>query len=211
MSNFELLAKAVEEGDDEKVVDLVTQDLANGEKAIDILEKGLVPGIQALGKLFKDGKVYLPEILISIRAMDKGVELVEPLLSTEENKSQGTVILGSVAGDMHDIGKDLVKMMLNSNGFEVIDLGVDVPTERFVGAIKENNADIVAMSSLLTTTMPEMSTVIEAITKAGLRQNVKCMIGGAPVNREFADSIGCEGYAEDCASAVDEAIRLMNE
>lgn len=208
-NKFAALSKAVETGDDKKVVELIKTDLAAGVKPVDILEKGLIPGVQALGKLFKDGQVYLPEILISVRAMDRGVALIKPLLSGKDIHSKGTVVVGSVEGDLHDIGKNLVKMMLESNGFKVVDVGVDVPADNFVKAAKENNADVVAMSSLLTITMPEMPKVVEALKKAGLRPKVKCLIGGAPVTREYADSIGCEGFAEDCASAVDEAARLV--
>ena len=209
VTDFEALSKAVETGDDKKVVELVKQELAKGTKPIDVLEKGLVPGVQSLGKLFKDGQVYLPEILISVRAMDRGVALIRPLLAGKDIHSKGTVVLGSVEGDLHDIGKNLVKMMLESNGFKVIDVGVDVPAATFVKAAQENNASIVAMSSLLTITMPEMPKVVAALKSAGLKPKVKCLIGGAPVTREYADSIGCEGFAEDCASAVDEAARLM--
>ena len=208
-SNFEALSKAVETGDDKKVLELIKAELDKGTKAIDVLEKGLVPGIQSLGKLFKDGQVYLPEILISVRAMDRGVEQIKPLLSDEDIHNKGTVILGSVEGDLHDIGKNLVKMMLESNGFKVVDMGVDVVADAFVSAARDNNADIIAISSLLTITMPEMAKVVEALKAAGLKPKVKTIIGGAPITREFADSIGAEGFAEDCASAVDEATRLM--
>ena len=209
MTDFEVLSKAVETGDDKKVVELVNGELQDGVKPIDVLEQGLVPGVQALGKLFKDGQVYLPEILISVRAMNKGVEIVKPLLAGSDIKSKGTVVLGSVEGDLHDIGKNLVKMMLESNGFTVVDMGVDVAADSFVSAAKDNNADIIAMSSLLTITMAEMEKISKAVEEAGLKPRVKCLIGGAPVTREYADSIKCEGFAEDCASAVDEAQRLM--
>ncbi|MDD4860115.1 MAG: corrinoid protein [Dehalococcoidales bacterium] len=208
-NDFTVLSKAVETGDDKKVVELVKQELAKGTSPIDIMEKGLVPGVQALGQLFKDGQVYLPEILISVRAMDRGMELLKPLLKGKDIHNKGTVVLGSVEGDLHDIGKNLVKMMLESNGFKVVDVGVDVPATTFAKAAKDNNANIVAMSSLLTITMPEMPKVIEALKAAGLKGKVKCIVGGAPVTREYANSIGCEGFAEDCASAVDEASRLM--
>jgi 5-methyltetrahydrofolate--homocysteine methyltransferase len=209
MNDFETLAKAVETGDDKKVLDILKEELEKGTSPIEILEKGLVPGVQALGQLFKDGQVYLPEILISVRAMNRGVDELRPLLEGTDIHSKGTVVLGSVEGDLHDIGKNLVKMMLESSGFKVVDVGVDVPTETFVNTARDNNADIVAMSSLLTITMPEVTNITEALQEAGLKPKVKCLVGGAPVTREFADSIGCEGFAEDCASAVDEAIRLL--
>ena len=203
------LSLAVQEGDDKKVVQLVKEALAEGLPAMDILEKGLVPGVQALGQLFKDGQVYLPEILISTRAMHKGLEELQPHLAGADIHKKGTVVLGTVEGDLHDIGKNLVGMMLGSNGFNVVDVGVDVSADSFVSAAKESSADIVAMSGLLTTTITYFPTVIEALEKAKLKNKIKVMIGGAPVTREFADSIGAEGFAEDCASAVDEAARLM--
>jgi 5-methyltetrahydrofolate--homocysteine methyltransferase len=208
-SEFEALSKAVETGDDKKVMELIKAELEKGTAPLDVLEKGLVPGVQALGQLFKDGQVYLPEILISVRAMNKGVAELKPLLAGTEVHTKGTVVLGSVEGDLHDIGKNLVRMMLESSGFKVVDMGVDVAAESFVNAARDNNADIIAMSSLLTITMPEMTKVMEALREAGLKPKVKCIIGGAPITREFADSIGAEGFAEDCASAVDEAQRLM--
>jgi len=162
-----------------------------------------------LGQLLKDGKAYLPEILISCRAMSRGVEVLKPHLAGVDIPNRGTVVIGTVEGDMHDIGKNLVKLMLESNGFQVEDLGADVVPDLFAGAARDRNADIVAMSTLLTMTMTEMPNVIEALKRDGLRDKVKIMIGGAPTTREFADEIGAEGFAEDCASAVDEAIRLM--
>jgi len=203
------LSQAVQEGDDKKVVQLVKEALAEGLPAMDMLEKGLVPGVQALGQLFKDGQVYLPEILISTRAMNKGLEELQPHLAGADIHKKGTVVLGTVEGDLHDIGKNLVGMMLGSNGFNIIDVGVDVSADSFVTAVQEHNGDIVAISGLLTTTITYFPTVIEALEKAGLKNKVKVMIGGAPVSRGLADSIGAEGFAEDCASAVDEAARLM--
>ena len=205
------LSQAVQEGDDKKVVQLVKEALAEGLPAMDILEKGLIPGVQALGQLFKDGQVYLPEILISTRAMNKGLEELQPHLAGADIHQKGTVVLGTVEGDLHDIGKNLVGMMLGSNGFNVVDVGVDVSADSFVSAAKESNADVVAMSGLLTTTITYFPTVIKALEKTGLKNKVKVMIGGAPVTREFADSIGAEGFAEDCASAVGEAARLIEK
>jgi len=203
------LSQAVQEGDSKKVVQLVKEALAKGLSAMDILEKGLVSGVQALGRLFKDGQVYLPEILISTRAMSKGLEELEPHLAGVDFHQKGTVVLGTVEGDLHDIGKNLVGMMLGSNGFNVVDVGVDVSADSFANAAKESNADIVALSGLVTTTITYFPAVIEALEKAGLKNKVKVMIGGAPVNRAYADEIGAEGFAEDCTSAVDEAARLM--
>ena len=206
---FAVLSKAVQYGDDKKVVQLVKEALAEGPPAIDILEKGLIPGVQALGQLFKDGQVYLPEVLISTRAMNRGLEELQPYLAGADVHKKGTVVLGTVEGDLHDIGKNLVRMMLECNGYNVIDMGVDVSADSFASVAKENNADIVAMSGLLTSTITYFPAVIEVLEKVGLRNKVKLMIGGAPVTRAYADEIGAEGFAEDCASAVDEASRLM--
>lgn len=203
------ISQAVEKGDDKQVIKIVGEALTGGVPPIDILEKGLVPGIQALGKLFKEGQAYLPEILISTRAMNRGVEELRPYLADTNIYNKGTVVLGTVEGDLHDIGKNLVKLMLESNGFKVADVGIDVSTESFVRAAQEHDADIIGMSALLTMTMTYIPKVTEALEQAGLKSKVKIMIGGAPITREFADSIGVEGFAEDCASAVDEATRLM--
>ena len=206
---FGILSKAVLDGDQDQVVSTVKEAMDSGISAIDILDKGLVPGVQALGALFKDGQVYLPEILISTRAMNRGVDLLKPHLSGADMSRKGTVVVGTVEGDLHDIGKNLVAMMLSSNGFEVVDAGVDVNAETFVSKARESNADIIAMSGLLTTTITYFPVVVEALEEAGMKDRVKVMIGRAPVTREFADEIGAEGFAEDCASAVDEADRLM--
>ncbi len=203
------IAQSVEKGDDKAVVELVGKALEGGTLAQDILEKGMVPGIQALGKCFKEGTVYLPEVLIACRAMNKGVEILKPSLAGVDITGKGRVVIGTVEGDMHDIGKNLVKLMLESNGFQVEDLGSDVVPDVFVSAVRGTDADIVAMSALLTMTMVEMPKVIDALKEAGLRDKVKIMIGGAPITSEFAKEIGAEGFAEDCASAVDEASRLM--
>jgi len=203
------ISQAVQDGDDKQVVELVGKPLESGISALDILEKGLIPGIQALGKLFKEGKAYLPEILMSCRAMNRGVDVLKPRLGSVDIPNKGTVVIGTVEGDMHDIGKNLVKLMLESNGFRVDDLGADVVPDLFVSAVRGKSADIVAMSALLTMTMVAMPAVIEALKKVGLRDKVKIMVGGAPISREFADQIGAEGFAEDCVSAVDEVMRLM--
>ena len=203
------IAEGVQNGNQELVTKTVDEALGTGLAPEEILSKGLVPGIQALGKLFKDGHAYLPEILISARAMRSGTEKLRPHLDTKDIQKKGTVVVGTVEGDMHDIGKNLVKMMLESNGYEVHDLGADVTADSFAQATREVNADIVAASALLTTTMTMIPDVVAALTEAGLKNKVKIMIGGAPITRQFADEIGAEGYADDCASAVDEADRLM--
>ncbi len=205
------IAQGVEKGDDQKVVELVTQAVKSGIPALQVLDKGLVPGIQALGRCFKEGTAYLPEVLIATRAMNRGVEVLKPHLANVKVQSKGTVVIGTVEGDMHDIGKNLVRLMLESNGFTVDDLGNDVLPDTFVSAVKSKPVDIVAMSALLTMTMTNMPRVIEALKQAGLRDKVKIMIGGAPITREFANEIGAEGFAEDCVSAVDEALKLVKK
>jgi len=203
------IAEGVQNGNQELVTQTVDEALGAGIAPGEILSKGLVLGIQALGQLFKDGQAYLPEILISARAMRSGTEKLKPHLATKDIQKKGTVVIGTVEGDMHDIGKNLVKMMLESNGYEVCDLGVDVTPDSFAQATRDANADIVATSALLTTTMIIIPDIAKALEEAGLRNKVKIMIGGAPITRQFADEIGVEGYADDCASAVDEADRLM--
>ena len=203
------IADAVREGDDREAVSLVKSAIDEGVPPIEILETGLVPGIQQLGELFKDGEVFLPEVLIACRAMDRGVDELKPFLESSEMHKKGKVIIGTVEGDLHDIGKNIVRLMLECAGFDVVDLGVDVSPEKFVEAVKEHSPAIVAMSALLTITMTNMPEVLEALEKAGLRSQVRVMIGGAPITREYADQIGAEGFAEDCASAVGEAERLI--
>ena len=204
-----VISEAVQSGDDKKVVQTVGEVLKTGMPANDVMEKGLVSGMQALGERFKHGEAYLPEILISARAMNRGVEVLKPHFTGEETQKQGTVVLGTIEGDLHDIGKNLVKLMLEGNGFRVIDLGVDVPATLFADAALEHKTDIVGVSSLLTLTMTTIPQVVDALERSGLRGKVRIMVGGAPVTRQFADSIGAEGFAEDCVSAVDEAKRLM--
>jgi 5-methyltetrahydrofolate--homocysteine methyltransferase len=208
-NNLEMISESVKKGDHEQAVKQVKEALVSGTRATDILEKGLVPGIQALGELFKNGQAFLPEILISVRAMNRGLEELKSHLIDAQAQKKGTVVLGTVKGDLHDIGKNLVRMMLEGNGYRVIDLGVDVQIEKFVEAVKANRPNILALSTLLTTTMPMMKSVIESLIEANIRNSLKVMIGGAPVNRAYADEIGAEGFAENCVTAVDETKRLM--
>jgi 5-methyltetrahydrofolate--homocysteine methyltransferase len=207
--HLETIAEAVKDGDEKLTLQAVDEALNAGIAPDEILGKGLVPGIQALGQLFKDGQAYLPEILISARAMRSGTDKLRPLLAGGEVQRKGTVVIGTAEGDMHDIGKNLVKMMLESNGYDVHDLGVDVSADAFAAEAKAAKANIVATSALLTTTMTVIPDISKALETAGVRSKVKMMIGGAPITRQFADEMGVEGYADDCASAVDEADRLM--
>ena len=207
--HLKTIAEAVKNGDEKQTIETVDAALSAGIAAVDILGQGLVPGIQALGQLFKDGQAYLPEILIAARAMRSGTEKLQPHLAGADVKKKGIVVVGTVEGDMHDIGKNLVKMMLESNGYDVHDLGVDVSADAFAAEAKSTSADIVAASALLTTTMTIIPDISRALETAGVRSKIKMLIGGAPITRQFADEVGVEGYADDCASAVDEADRLM--
>jgi len=206
---FESLTAAVRDGDRDVVAHEVGQALEAGEQPRTVLTEGLVPGLRQMGDLFKDGHAYLPEILISVRAMNAGLEILRPYLAGDEPRGKGVVVLGTVEGDLHDIGKRLVGMLLSGNGFEVVDLGVDTSAESFAAAAEEHGADIVALSALLTTTTPEFGRVLEALAARGLRERVLVMVGGAPVSRALAEEIGADGFADDCILAVDEAERLM--
>jgi len=207
---LDTLSEAVQKGDQGLVTKTVSEALEAGMAPLDILDRGLIPGIQVLGERFSDGRAYLPEILVSTRAMRSGLEVLRPHLEGVDVPKKGVVVTGTAEGDMHDIGKNLVKIMLESNGYEVEDLGSDVTADDFVTAAAQTKADIVAISALLTTTMVCIPDVVKALEQAGLKGRVKVMIGGAPVTRAFADEVGAEGYADDCASAVAEAARLLD-
>lgn len=207
--SLEAIVATVRDGDQHATVELVREALIAGVPAAAVLSEGLVPGMQALGLLFKDGQAFLPEILISARAMNMGLDELRPHLSAGDVTKKGTVVLGTVEGDLHDIGKSLVGMLLDGNGFDVVDLGVDVQAAAFVQAIRDHGARIVALSALLTTTTPQFRTVVEAVRDAGLRDRVKIMVGGAPVSQRMAGEVGADGFAADCVAAVDEAERLM--
>ena len=208
MSHLASLSLAVEKGKRNDAKALSQTLLDEGMKPLDIVEKGLVPGMSAIGEKFKNNEVFVPEMLIAARAMKEAMSLLEPLLAQAGIKPKYTVVIGTVQGDLHDIGKNLVAMMLKGANFGVVDVGTNVPPEKFVAAIQENNASLVALSALLTTTMPAMKGAVEAIKAAGLK-DVKIMIGGAPVTQDFANEIGADGYSADAASAVDLALRLL--
>ena len=171
-----------------------------------ILEEGLMDGMGIIGEKFKNNEVYVPEVLIAARAMNAGIEILKPHLISSGVKAQGTVVLGTVKGDLHDIGKNLVKMMMEGKGLEVIDIGVDVPTDKFISTAMEHNADIIACSALLTTTMTEMKKIVDAVTESGSRDRFRIMIGGAPVTESFCSGIGADLYAPDAASAAEAAV-----
>jgi 5-methyltetrahydrofolate--homocysteine methyltransferase len=201
MSDLNTITETLISGDGEQLEKLVQNALDAGMAANEILQKSLLPGMDIVGEKMESGDMFIPEVLMAAQAMSGAVEILKPLLAEGESTSAGTVVIGTVKGDLHDIGKNLVVMMMESAGFNVIDLGVDVEPEKFVEAIKQNNPKIVGLSALLTTTMPMMRKSIEAIKESGLRDSVRILVGGAPVNKAFADEIGADGYAPDAGSA----------
>ena len=208
MADMNAIITAVKDGRKKIVEQLVKDALAEGVSAESILNEGLIVGMTELCEMFKTGEVYVPEILVAARAMKAGTTILKPLLVDANVQSLGTVAIGTVKGDLHDIGKNLVGMMLEGNGFTVVDLGEDVDPEKFVEAVK-NGAQAIGMSALLTTTMPNMALTIQALKDAGLRDQVKVLVGGAPITQEFADQIGADGYSTDAASAADLAKKLI--
>ncbi len=207
MADLEGLAEALIKGDRNKVVELTKQALNEGVSPQKILNDGLIAGMNVIGRRFKANEVYVPEVLIAARAMHGGMDVLQPKLVAAGVKPIATVVLGTVKGDLHDIGKNLVNMMLTGGGLKVIDIGIDAPAEKFVKACKESGAQVCAMSALLTTTMPQMAEVVKALKASGVK--VKTIIGGAPVTQAFADEIGADGYAADAASAVDVTKQLI--
>ncbi len=208
MIHAEMFYKAISEGNVEDVKKLTQEALDSGEKAESILKDGLLPAMDQIGIKFKNNEIYIPEVLIAARAMHAGMAILKPILSESTTARSVKVVVGTVKGDLHDIGKNLVVMMLEGGGFDVVDLGIDVSPDKFVEAIKKHQPQVVGMSALLTTTMRVMKDTIEAIQEAGLRKQVKAIIGGAPVTERFAKEIGADGYAPDAASAVDLARSL---
>jgi len=199
------IASNLYDGEDQEVAQLVQKALDQGMAAEEILQDGLIAGMDEVGKDFKAGELFVPEVLIAARAMHAGMAILRPLLADSDAISAGKYVIGTVKGDLHDIGKNLVKMMLEGAGFETIDLGTDVSSEDFVTAVREHQPKLLGMSALLTTTMVQMKATVEALQEAGLRDAVKVMIGGAPVTAAFAQEIGADAYAPDAATAVDVA------
>lgn len=197
------------EGEQKITTAKVQEALDQGLDPSDILNQGMITAMAEVGKLFEEGEYFVPEMLVAARAMQSGLALLKPYLIKADVKSSGKVIAGTVKGDLHDIGKNLVCMMLEGSAFEVIDLGSDVDPDRFVEAVQQTNADIVAMSALLTTTMPNMKVTIEALKAASLRDKVKVMVGGAPLTQQYANEIGADGYAPDASRAVATAKILL--
>ncbi len=206
---LERMAKDLYNGDKDAVAELTQKALDEGVSAEEVLKGGLLAGMEQVGVDFKAGDLFVPEVLIAARAMHAGMDIVRPLLAEAGVSLMGKILIGTVKGDLHDIGKNLVGMMLEGGGFDIVDLGTDVPPEKFIKAIQKEQPNIVGMSALLTTTMQAMKQTIEALTEAGVRDSVKVMIGGAPVTQGFAQEIGADGYAPDAASAVELARSLL--
>jgi 5-methyltetrahydrofolate--homocysteine methyltransferase len=203
------MQKDLYEGNADAVKAATEKALAEGLSAQEILNDGLIGGMDEVGRDFKAGDLFIPEVLIAARAMHAGLEVLRPILAESGVPTVGKLVIGTVSGDLHDIGKNLVAMMMEGAGFEIIDLGTDVKPEDFVAAVRNEGAALLGMSALLTTTMPSMQTTIEALVEAGLRDKVKVMVGGAPVTASFAEKIGADAYAPDAASAVDTARSLV--
>ncbi|MDD2497460.1 MAG: corrinoid protein [Desulfitobacteriaceae bacterium] len=210
MAGFEELSKGVIGGNQAKVKELTQRLIDEGAEPLEIINQGLIAGMSIVGARFKNGEMFVPEVLMSAKAMGSGLEIVKPMIADADMPSIGKVLLGTVKGDLHDIGKNLVGMMLESGGFTVINLGIDIAPEQFVAAIKEHNPDILAMSALLTTTMLHMKDTIELLKEEGLNDKVQVIVGGAPISQDFADEVGAAGFAPDAASAVELCKRLLN-
>lgn len=209
MPDLKELYEAIVRGDAKTAKALTQQALSEGTNPLSVVNDYMVPAMDEVGRRFEASEYYVPELLISARAMKTALDLVKPLLAARGERPAGKVVIGTVKGDLHDIGKNLVASMLEGGGFEVIDLGVNVPPERFIAAINEKQANILAMSALLTTTMPAMKSTVEALRQAGVRDRVKVLIGGAPITQKFADEIGADGYSDNAVGAVALAKRAL--
>ena len=211
MRDYTELNKMVETGKAKIVKQLVEAAIAEGADPKEILEQGLLPGMSVIGEKFKNNEVYVPEVLVAARAMTAGTTLLKSILVSADVQAPGKAVIGTVKGDLHDIGKNLVKMMLEGKGITVIDLGTDVSAEQFVNAAIENEAQIICCSALLTTTMSEMEEVVKEATAKGIREKVFIMVGGAPITQEFCDKIGADCYTSDAAAAADAAIAYLKK
>lgn len=210
MTDFNTIMETLIAYDTEKLVNLVNAAVAENVPAGDILNKGLIAGMDIVGEKMESGDMFIPEVLMAAKAMGECVEILKPLLGDEEGSGGANVIIGTVKGDLHDIGKNLVAMMMESAGMVVHNLGVDIPPDVFIAEIKNKNATIVCLSALLTTTMPMMKQTVAAIAESGLREQVKILVGGAPVTQEFCDEIGADGFAPDAGSAAKIAKNFLN-
>jgi 5-methyltetrahydrofolate--homocysteine methyltransferase len=209
MAKYQDLADSIIAGDNVKSKEITQKLVDSGVSSAEILNEGLVPGMEVVGRQFKANEMYIPEVLIAARAMHAAMDIIKPMLSESGAKMKGTVIIGTVQGDLHDIGKNLVGMMLEGGGFSVIDLGVDVSAEKYAEEAKKSSAKLIGLSALLTTTMPVMKDVIAILKADSTTADVKVMVGGAPLTQEYSDSIGASGYAPDASSAVDLAAKLL--
>jgi 5-methyltetrahydrofolate--homocysteine methyltransferase len=209
MAKYDVLKQAVLAGDEATAVAEVKKALAAKADPSDVLDNGLIAGMEVVGKKFRSGEMFLPEVLLCAEVMHKGIDILNPLLAKSGKKSAATVVIGTVEGDIHDIGKKIVALLLEGNGFNVIDLGVDVKGEKFIAAIEKYKPQIVGMSALLTTTMPHMGEIIQTLKAKKLRDKVKVIVGGASVNAEFAKSIGADGYAVEAGTGVELAKKLI--
>lgn len=207
--SYEEIREQVAKGNAPKVKELTEAALAQGTPPQEILQEGLIPAMDTVGEKFQAGEIFVSEMMIAARAMYASLDLIKPLLATQQSVTKGKAIVGTVKGDLHDIGKNLVAMLMEGGGYEVVDLGINVPPSKFVDAIREQNPDIVLLSALLTTTMPAMEETIRAIEAAGLRGSIAIGVGGAPVTQEFAERIGADFYAPDASAAVSQANRVL--
>jgi len=211
VSVLEEMQENVVAGNESKVVELTQKALDEGLAPEKILNDGFIPGMEIVGRKFQENEIYVPEMLMSARAMKAGMKLLEPFLTEAGIEPIGKIVIGTVKGDLHDIGKNLVAMMLEGGGFEVIDAGVDVSAQKFMDLVKEKKPDILCLSALLTTTMGEIKNVIDAFKENGLRNDIKIMVGGAPLTVDYSKEIGADGYSPDAASAVDLAKKLLGK
>ena len=211
MADLATLAQCIIDGDNKRAGELAQQALDQGTSPLDVLNQGLQAGMTEIGRRFREGECFVPEVLLAARAMHAGLDVLRPQLTSTGVPTAGRVVIGTVAGDLHDIGKNLVKMMLEGTGFEVIDLGVDVSTQGFVEAVGKHSPDILGLSALITTTLPAMEQTIKALEEAKVRDRVKLIVGGAPVTREYASRIGADAYGADAGDAVDVCKALMGQ
>jgi corrinoid protein of di/trimethylamine methyltransferase len=211
MPDLSRLRDAIIDGDDKLAFQITREALDEAVDPSQLINQWMIPAMDEVGRRFEAQEFFIPEIMLAARAMKSALELVRPLLAASGAQPTGRVVLGTVSGDLHDIGKNMVGSMLEGAGFEIFDLGIDVPPEKFVAAIKKHNAHILALSALLTITMPEMKKTIEAVSHAGIRDQVKIIIGGAPVTQDYANEIGADGYGESASSAVTIARKLLGK
>ncbi|GAB1477268.1 corrinoid protein [Bacillota bacterium] len=204
------ISEQLQNGNARAVKELVRSAVSHGIEPQTVLNEGLLSGMAIVGEKFKNDEIYMPEVMVAARAMNAGTSLLKTYMAAETDKVKGTVVIGTVKGDLHDIGKNLVKMMLECKGINVVDLGTDVASETFLNAALESNADIIACSALLTTTMKEMENVVIALNEKSLNGKIKVMIGGSPVNQSFCDSIGADAYTRDAVTAAEKAIELLS-